>query len=396
MARISHSDPPHLREHRARPSVEAMTRTSDDPRGGFLGELKDAVSARAALLVLGVLAIQLAFIASYIGAFHAPAPHRVPLAVTAHSSQVSDEVLYRLSTLPDEPLDPRPVGNEAAAVEQIRNRDIDGALVLGPDGTARLLVASGGGASLSQALAEVVTAAEKGQPRTLKVVDVVPGTPGDGRGLSSFYLVVGWCVGGYLCAAILGISAGARPANGSRAVIRLGALLVYSILAGLLGSVIAGPVLDALPGSLPALWGLGTLLVFAVGSLTLALQGLVGVIGIGIAILLVVVLGNPSAGGAYPHPLLPPFWRIIGPALPPGAGTYAARSIAYFRGNGAGVPMLVLGVWAVTGTALTIAAAVFRPGGMGAGAEVAARGGADGRRGGGAERAATAGRPGTG
>ncbi|MER7663139.1 DUF3533 domain-containing protein [Streptomyces sp. NPDC096193] len=372
-----------------------MTRTSDDPRGGFLGELKDAVSVRAALLVLGVLAIQLAFITSYIGAFHSPKPHRIPLAVTAPSTQVADEVLYRLSTLPGEPLDPRPVRNEAAAVEQIRNRDIDGALVLGPGDTGRLLVASGGGASLSQALAEVVMAAEKGQRRTLKVVDVVPGTRGDGRGLSSFYLVVGWCVGGYLCAAILGISAGARPVNGSRAVIRLGALLLYSVVAGLLGSVIAGPLLDALPGSLPALWGLGTLLVFAVGSVTLALQSLVGVIGIGIAILLVVVLGNPSAGGAYPYPLLPPFWRAIGPALPPGAGTYAARSIAYFRGNGAGGPMLVLAAWAVAGTALTIAAAVFRPGGTGAGADVAASSAADGRRGGGAGRAAPSDRPDT-
>ncbi|MFD3438830.1 DUF3533 domain-containing protein [Streptomyces sp. NPDC058685] len=372
-----------------------MTRTSDDPRGGFLGELKDAVSVRAALLVTGVLALQLTFITSYIGAFHSPEPHRIPLAVTAPSSQVSDEALYRLSTLPGEPLDPRPVPNEAAAIEQIKNRDIDGALVLGPGGTGRLLVAGGGGASLSQAITEVVTAAEKRQGTTLKVVDVVPGTRGDGRGLSSFYLVVGWCVGGYLCAAILGISAGARPANGSRAVIRLGALLLYSIVAGLLGSVIAGPVLDALPGSLPALWGLGTLLVFAVGSVTLALQGLMGVIGIGIAILLVVVLGNPSAGGAYPHPLLPPFWRTIGPALPPGAGTSAARSIAYFRGNGAGGPMLVLSAWAVVGTVLTIAAAVLRPGGIGAGTEAAGSGAAVGRPAAGAGRAATAGRPDT-
>ncbi|MGW7468038.1 DUF3533 domain-containing protein [Streptomyces xantholiticus] len=333
----------------------------DGPHRSFLDELKDAVSVRAALLVLGVLALQLGFITSYIGAFHQPKPHRIPLAVTSPDTQVADEALYRLARLPGDPLEPRTVADETAARRQITEREVDGALVMDPRGTTdRLLVAGGGGGALRQAITEVVTKVEKSQNRTVRVVDVVPGAVGDARGLSSFYLVVGWCVGGYLCAAILAISAGARPANAARAFIRLGVLLLYSITAGLLGTVIAGPVLDALPGSVRALWGLGTLLVFAVGAITLALQGLAGVIGIGLAILLVVVLGNPSAGGAYPYPLLPSFWRAIGPALPPGAGTYAARSIAYFRGNGAGGPMVVLAAWAVGGAVITFACAALR------------------------------------
>ncbi|MGW6619184.1 DUF3533 domain-containing protein [Streptomyces erythrochromogenes] len=331
------------------------------PSQGFLAEIKDAVTTRAALLVLGVLVLQLAFITSYIGAFHHPKPSEIPIAVTAPAAEVAERSAQQLGALPGDPLDPRVVGGEAAALAQVRNRDVDGALIIDPAGrTDRLLVASGAGASLSQALEEVVGAAERAQGRTVRVTDVAPAAKGDSRGLSSFYLVIGWCVGGYLCAAILAISAGARPANPHRAVIRLGALLVYAIAAGLLGAVIAGPVLDALPGSIMGLWGLGTLVVFAVGAITLAFQGLAGVIGIGLAILLVVVLGNPSAGGAYPYPLLPPFWSTIGPALPPGAGTYAARSITYFNGNGAGGPMLVLSAWALVGAAVTLACATFR------------------------------------
>ncbi|MET9323847.1 DUF3533 domain-containing protein [Streptomyces sp. NPDC003038] len=337
------------------------------PSDGFLAEIKDAVTTRAALLVLGVLALQLAFITSYIGAFHHPKPSEIPLAVTAPLTPVAEQTVKQLDALPGKPLDPRPVKDEADAIAQIVNRDVDGALIIDPAGkTDRLLVAGGAGAALSQALAEVVGLAEKSQGRTLQVTDVAPAATGDGRGLSSFYLVVGWCVGGYLCAAILAISAGARPANSARALVRLGALLVYALAAGLLGAVIAGPVLDALPGSLMGLWGLGTLVVFAVGAITLAFQGLAGVVGIGLAILLVVVLGNPSAGGAYPYPLLPPFWKTIGPALPPGAGTYAARSIAYFKGNDTGGPMLVLAAWAVAGSAVTLACAVFRKGRPGA------------------------------
>ncbi|MFB6613770.1 DUF3533 domain-containing protein [Streptomyces sp. NPDC085524] len=341
--------------------------TDAGPSGGFLAEIKDAVTVRAALLVLGVLALQLAFITSYIGAFHQPKPSEIPIAVAAPVEQLTERTVKQLDGLPGKPLDATAVQNRATAVEQIENRDVDGALIVNPAGTTdELLVASGAGASLSQALAEVVGIVEKAQGRTLKITDVAPADKGDARGLSSFYLVIGWCVGGYLCAAILAISAGARPANSARAIIRLGALLLYSIAAGLLGTLIAGPVLDALPGSIMGLWGLGTLVVFAVGAITLAFQGLAGVVGIGLAILLVVVLGNPSAGGAYPYPLLPPFWSAIGPALPPGAGTYAARSISYFKGNGAGGPMLVLAGWAVLGSAVTLACAAFRRGRPGA------------------------------
>jgi hypothetical protein len=191
-------------------------------------------------------------------------------------------------------------------------------------------------------------------------VDVAPASSQDFDGLSAFYLVVGWCVGGYLCASILAISTGARPANPRRAVIRLIVMALVSIVGGLGGAVIVGPILDALPGSVLALWGLGALVTFAVGAATLALQAIFGIIGIGIAILLVVIAGNPSAGGAFPLPMLPPFWQTIGPALPPGAGTWTARSIAYFKGNDTTASLLVLSAWAAAGIAITLGMAGLR------------------------------------
>ncbi|HLL37692.1 MAG TPA: DUF3533 domain-containing protein, partial [Streptomyces sp.] len=226
--------------------------------------------------------------------------------------------------------------------------------------TDTLLVASGGGTVLATALEHLTTTLEKAERRTVRVVDVAPASPKDFDGLSSFYLVVGWCVGGYLCASILAISTGARPANPRRAAIRLATMAAVSIVGGLGGALIVGPILDALPGSVAALWGLGALITFAVGAATLALQGLFGIVGIGLAILLVVIAGNPSAGGAFPLPMLPPFWEAIGPALPPGAGTWTARSIAYFDGNATLGPLLVLSAWAAAGILITLAAAVLR------------------------------------
>ncbi|MGA5132396.1 DUF3533 domain-containing protein [Streptomyces olivoreticuli] len=338
-----------------------MDRTpGDTARPTFTEEVREAVTAHAALLVIGVLVLQLAFITSYIGAFHAPKPKEITLGVVA-PQQLSEQLVEQLYVLPGTPLEPSAVRDEAEARRRIHDRDLEAALVVDPRGTTdTLLVAGGAGASLAQAAEAVVTRAEAAQQRSVKVVDVAPAAAGDARGLSSFYLVVGWCVGGYLCAAILAISAGARPANPRRAGFRLAALALYAVAAGLLGAVIAGPVLGALPGSILGLWGLGALVVFAVGATTLALQGLAGIIGIGLAIAIVVVLGNPSAGGAYPYPLLPPFWRTIGPALPPGAGTWSARSIAYFRGNALTGPLLVLSAWAAVGAAVTMACAAFR------------------------------------
>ncbi|MEV7371383.1 DUF3533 domain-containing protein [Streptomyces sp. NPDC090301] len=320
----------------------------------LVDELKSAVTPRAALLVVGVFALQLLFITSYVGALHHPKPRDVPFGVVA-PPQVSAQLVGQLDRLPGAPLDPRAVADQAAARNQILNREIDGALIVDPAGrTDTLLVASGGGTVLSSTLETILTRVEATQQRTVRTVDVAPASPEDFDGLSAFYLVVGWCVGGYICAAILAISAGSRPANRERAIIRLGVLAVYSVLGGLGGAVIVGPVLGALPGSVAALWGLGTLVVFAVGAATLALQSVFGIVGIGLAILLIVVAGNPSAGGAFPLPMLPPFWNAIGPALPPGAGTWAARSIAYFKGNDMTGSMLVLSAWAVVGVVVTL------------------------------------------
>ncbi|MEV6123423.1 DUF3533 domain-containing protein [Streptomyces sp. NPDC052077] len=330
--------------------------------GFFLGEVRDAVTPRATLLVLGVIALQLLFIASYVGALHDPTPRDVPFGVVAPGA-AADRTAARLDALPGAPLDPRTLSGEAEARRQITDREIDGALIVDPAAPAdRLLVATGGGTVLATTLKGLVGTVEEAGGRAVRTVDVAPASGHDFDGLSSFYLVVGWCVGGYLFASILAISSGARPADPGRAVIRLGVMALVSVIGGLGGAVIVGPVLGALPGSVTALWGLGALVTFAVGAATLALQGIFGIVGIGLAILLVVVAGNPSAGGAFPLPLLPPFWKEIGPALPPGAGTWTARSIAYFEGNAVTGPLLVLSAWAVAGILVTLLASTLRRG----------------------------------
>jgi hypothetical protein len=227
-------------------------------------------------------------------------------------------------------------------------------LVLGANGQDRLLVAGAEGGAVSSALTDVLTRIDAARQRTLVTDDVIPSRAADARGLSAFYLAVGWVVGGYLVASIIGVSSGSVPVTRGRGAVRLGALAVYAIVSGIGGVLITGPVLGVFSGHVVELAALGALVVFAVGAFTAALQVWTGLVGIGLAILLFVILGNPSAGGAYPAPLLPPFWAAIGPWLPPGAATGAIRGIVYFGGAGAGAAALVLGGYALVGVVATM------------------------------------------
>lgn len=316
----------------------------------------EVITARAVVMLVGVFVLQLGFIASYIGAFHSPTPHEIPLAVVAPAgapASVAEQTAQQLNALSGRPLDARVSPSESDARSDLADRDVAGVLLIGADDTDELLVAGAAGGALSEALSQVATSVGAEQSRSVKVSDVIPADDHDARGLSAFYLAVGWVVGGYLASAILGITAGAKPADRSRASARLIGLAAYAVASGLGGALVAEVMLNAFSGGFWALAGLGALTVFGVGAFSMAIQVWLGVIGIGVAILLFVVLGNPSAGGAYPAELLPSFWGTIGPWLPPGAATDAIRGIIYFDNAGVGSSILVLGAYAVLGIAFT-------------------------------------------
>jgi hypothetical protein len=340
------------------PSRDVASRDVAGTREPRRPELLPGVTRRAAGLVVGVLLLQLGFVLSYVGAFHAPTPRDVPLAVVAPAGApagTAGSLAERLEGLDGDPLDVRVAGSEDDARRMLADRDVDGVLLLGAGTADSLLVAGAEGGAVSSALTEVLTRVAAAQQRTLTTTDAQPAAAGDARGLSAFYLAVGWVVGGYLVASIIGVSAGSRPLTRARGAVRLGALAVYGIVSGIGGALITGPLLGVFEGHLLQLAAFGALLVFAVGAFTMALQVWTGLVGIGLAILLFVILGNPSAGGAYPAPLLPPFWAAIGPWLPPGAGTDAVRGIVYFDGAGAGRACLVLAGYALVGLVATLA-----------------------------------------
>jgi hypothetical protein len=331
--------------------------------GTVWADLRDAISLRAFLLVVGTLGLGVGFVLSYVGALHNPRLQNLPITVVSDSPQVTNQLIGQLtSSVPSGLIVPSAGTTVAAATRQVKERNTGAAFVYDVSGTQdKLIVASAAGSAQSTAVENLFTAVDQRQHRTLTVVDTVPAGAKDFDGLSAFYLVVGWCVTGYLIASILGISAGTRPSTTTRAVVRLVAIALSGFVAAVVGTwLVQQHILGSLSGAFWPMVATGTLLILGVGAITMAMQIALGVLGIGAAVLLVVVLGNPSAGGAFPRSMLPTFWRAIGAFLPPGAGTDAVRSISYFGGAATGYPLLIMGGYALLGVILSLLLCVVK------------------------------------
>jgi hypothetical protein len=80
----------------------------------FLSQLWDAVSVRTVGLIIGILLLQVGFILSYVGAFHSPTPHRIPIAVVAPARE-SGLLVTKLNLIPSAPLAATAASSPAAA-----------------------------------------------------------------------------------------------------------------------------------------------------------------------------------------------------------------------------------------------------------------------------------------
>ena len=304
---------------------------------------------KSMMAILGVSFISLLFIASYAGALHEPEPHDVPLAVSA---QVPEKLAASIDESPG--IETEGVTNTAAALDSIDRRDAYGALVAGRKDLV-LFVAPAASAAIADLLAAEIPDQLRNEGTEVAVRTVHPLPASDTRGLVGFYTVVGWAIAGYLGATLFGLTFGTGPSR-RRTVGRLGALTVLGLIVGVGGAWISTAIAGYDQGFVKiALIGLMTVL--ATGSVTVALQSFLGILGTGIAILLFVVFGNPAAGGPYAGELLPGIWRAGGQLIPTGAATTAVRDAAYFPDASLAGPVLILLAWIVVaaGIALLVA-----------------------------------------
>jgi hypothetical protein len=347
-----------VREHAAR----ALGPPVYSPEKTFLQVL------RSLILPMGLgLAFTLLFATTFTTALHDPKPHGVKVGVVAPAGTAT-QIAQGLDRESDGGLKAEVVSSAEEARSQIENRKLYGAFVFGSPGDNEVLVASAASREIAQALPQVfqrILAAEAqrtgGRVSTdAKTVDVAPLPSGDASGSSGYFAMIALAIGAYLSALMLNRFV-PLPLTGLRlGAARLAALAGYSLVTSLLVLILMDQIIGALDAPFVKLWLFFAFLVFAVSSLANALIHFFGLAGTAIVVATITIVGNPSAGGSVAWPLLPGFFRTIGPWLPNGAGTDGIRNIVYFNSHAMGRPLLVLSIYAALGIAITLVASTIR------------------------------------
>lgn len=297
------------------------------------------VIQRAVALGLGAALLQALMLLAFAWPATEIAPRDLPLAVAGPQAGSVEAGLtgrhpgaFELTTVPD----------EAAARAAITDREVYGAIITG-EGAPRVLVASGAGAAVAQQLTQI--GRQMAGAPAAEVEDVVPADPDDPRGAGfgamALPLVMAGIAGGVLLTLLI-------PSAGGRA---LGAV-VFGIAGGLLSMVITQTWLSIVPGAYLQLSLVAGLISFAVAGTVAGLATVIGRAGIGLAALLMLLVGNPFSAATSAPELLPQPWGFIGQLLPPGAGASLIRSVAFFDWAGAQGPLLVLLAWSVVALVL--------------------------------------------
>lgn len=292
--------------------------------------------------IVACAAFAAVFVALAVGAFHAPRPHNLPVAIVG-SSTVTGRVEHALGGALPGAIDWRSYPTAASARTGIMQREVDGALVAsGPD--LRLLIANGGGTAPANFLTQAAGAVAAKSGRPLVVTDVVPPLPGDTQALSPFFLL--------LAALIPSVAAGsgtalafrkARPALGIAAPVAVAAAI------GLVSAAVADAIAGL--GHYPAIAGVVALFSLAVTAPTAVLARIKPPL-VGLAVLLFIVAGIPMSGGpANLASFSPGFFRFFDSVLPLGVAASVTRNVVYFGGHATALHLWVLAAWAVAGLA---------------------------------------------
>ncbi|MDN5548729.1 MAG: ABC transporter permease, partial [Rhodococcus sp. (in: high G+C Gram-positive bacteria)] len=136
---------------------------------------------------------------------------------------------------------------------------------------------------------------------------------------------------------------------------RIGSIAMFAVVAGFALTAVLRYMIGTFDGNY-VMTSLGAVLgIAATAYAVLGLRSLLGTPGIGVASLLIVVVGNPLSGLASAPEMLPTPWGALGQLLPPGATGTLLRNLAYFDGHGSTHSLIVLGCWLLAGLALTTA-----------------------------------------
>jgi hypothetical protein len=327
-----------------------MSRISSTRLSSVAARVKGAAlspeNRKLVIMLAGVLAVVFVFVSSNVAANHEPKPHDLPVAVVGPPQLVSATAgqLARRAPGAFQILGYR---SPAAARTAILHRRVYGAFDPGPPPS--LFVADAASLPVAALPQKTFTAAARAQGAPLIVHDLVPLPPTDPTGGTAFSATLSLIIAGVLGSSMLYVVTRRRAL-----AVHLSAVLALGIGAGLLTAVATNIVVGAFTSHFLAIWGVAALFVLALALPITFFQRLFGLPGTAVGLVVFIVVGDPSSGGATAPQLLPDPWRAISQALPPGAAVTDMRDVVYFHGYGATRALIVLGTYAVLGTILAI------------------------------------------
>ncbi|MET7761853.1 ABC transporter permease [Streptomyces sp. NPDC005393] len=302
----------------------------------------------ATVIVLIISAGAGLFAGSYTYAFANPTPHRIPIAVVTTGRGRAPEKAFvagmekaldaslRLHAYPS-------YGKAQWAIEEQKVF----AVLRTRDHGVELDVSAASGATVAEVLTSSATKVGRAVRVPVKVRDVNPLQKGDPRGLAIFYISLAAVIIGFIGAIQLSVNArGLNPAE------RIAFTLAYAMLGGFTIAAIVDWGLGALDLPFAESWAILALTMFTSGMVFSMFNVLFGRWALIPTWGLMVLLGNPSSGGAVSWPLLPSLLGEIGRWLPPGASVNAQHTAVYFGHHQHAFPFLVLAGWALVSTAV--------------------------------------------
>jgi hypothetical protein len=296
------------------------------------------------IALLAIPAAIFALVGSNVGANHAPKPQDLPVGVVGTPSAVRAAAV-RLERRTPNGFSVHRYPSLADARAAILHRSVYGALR--PGRRPLLLVASAAGSAVVPLLQQTFAARRGVAPVAIAVRDVAPLPASDSHGATSPSAVLS-----LLFVGLLGPGLIFAVTERRRLRVRLAALFVVSVSAGLVAALITNVIVGAFPRHFLAVWGVAALFALAMCMSVAAFQVLLGPYG-GVAVgwTTFLVIGNPASGAASAPQLLPVPWRTVSQILPPGAASTAMHNAVYFGGHGAAAALLALAAWAIAGAA---------------------------------------------
>ncbi|MGW5663266.1 ABC transporter permease [Streptomyces sp. NPDC003758] len=327
------------------------------PRQGGWSRLTSSRFVPAVVVSLIVAALAGLFVGAYCLAMAAPVPHRIPVAVTGKSAQ-GERFVGALEAALRTSLVLHPYADYDRALAAVDAQREFAILQRRPAGV-EVDVASAAGASVARVLSRSAPEVGRALGIPVQVRDVKPLPATDPQGLALFYIALGSIILGFVGAIQLGVHAQAlSPAE------RIAATAGCSVLGGLSICAMTDWVLGVVRLPFAQSWGICALTMFTAGMIFTAFDTFMGRWALLPTWVLLVVLGNPSSGGAVAWPLLPPLLGFLGRFLPPGASVSAQRNAIYFPHDQHVEPYVVLAVWCLAGMSVFLARHARHPGGQ--------------------------------